>query len=74
MTQRQIVEAQKLLRKLESTPVKVFGESGLTYWQVTYDNDTYNALLGIISDIAKTPLNTPTQFDVVENYHRDRVI
>lgn len=73
MTQKQIVDAQRLLRKLESTPVKFYGESGIQYWQVTYDNETYNALLGIISDIARTPLYTQTQFEVTENYHREKV-
>lgn len=73
MTQKQIVDAQKLLRKLESTPVKFYNESGIPYWQVTYDNDTYNALLGIISDIARTPLYTQTQFELGENYHREKV-
>ena len=73
MTQKQIVDAQRLLRKLESTPVKVSGVGGKVYWQVTYDNETYKSLLGILSDIAKTPIYTQTQFEMTENYHREKV-
>ena len=73
MTQKQIVDAQRLLRKLESTPVKFYGANGKQYWQVTYDNDTYSALLSVISDVAKTPMLTQNSFDVVENYHREKM-
>ena len=56
MTNRQIVEAQKLLRKLEGEPVKVYNEHGECFWQVTYSNDSYNSLINIVEGVAKTPI------------------
>ena len=56
MTNKQIIEAQKLLRKLEGEPVKVFNEQGITFWQVTYSNESYNSLMSIVESVAKTPI------------------
>jgi hypothetical protein len=60
MTNKQIVEAQKLLRRLDGTPVKVYNEQGEVYWQITYDNATYNSLVNIIEAVAKTPIREYT--------------
>ena len=85
MTNKQIVEAQRLLRKLEGEPVKVYNEQGITFWQVTYSNDTYNSLMNIVEAVAKTPIKeynsypqssyvsyTQTNLNLPE-YHREKV-
>ena len=56
MTNKQIVDAQKVLRRLEGTPVKIQNDSGQVFWQVTYDNETYNNLLNVVTAVASTPI------------------
>ena len=85
MTNKQIVEAQKLLRKLESTPVRVQNEQGMMFWQVTYDDSTYRMLLKILTDVASIPIKeydyTPRYVsntvqpstESVTTYHRDKI-
>ena len=62
MINKQIIEAQKLLRKLEGEPVKVYNEQGTTFWQVTYSNESYNSLLNIVEAVAKTPIKEYTAY------------
>lgn len=87
MTNKQIVDAQKVLRRLEGTPVKVQNDSGQVFWQVTYDNETYNNLLNVVTAVASTPIkesytttyvnpnNLPPEATVISamDYHRDRI-
>lgn len=86
MTNKQITDAQKLLRKLEGEPVKVFNEQGTVFWQVTYSNESYNSLMNIIESVAKTPIKEyasypqPTysnypQINTVPTaeYHREKI-
>lgn len=85
MTNKQIVEAQKLLRKLDGEPVKVYNEQGTTFWQVTYTNESYNSLLSIIESVANTPIKEynsypqPTYSNYAQlisdstEYHREKV-
>ena len=85
MTNKQIVEAQKLLRKLDGTPVKVYNEQGDVYWQVTYDNSTYSSLINIIETVSKLPIKEyatypqptyPSYAQPASNpieYHREKI-
>ena len=84
MTNKQIIEAQKLLRKLEGEPVKVYNEQGTTFWQVTYENDTYCSLINILESVANTPIKeyssypqptyTPySQHVFTPDYHREKI-
>ena len=85
MTNKQIVEAQKLLRKLDGETVKVFNEQGTTFWQVTYTNESYNSLLSIIESVANAPIKEynsypqPTYSNYAQSiadsteYHREKV-
>ena len=84
MTNKQIMDAQKVLRKLDSTPVKFYGKDGGLYWQVTYDNDTYNKLLNVVTAVANTPVKEPNivreqpivrdvMYESVVDYHRDKI-
>lgn len=82
MTNKQIMSAQKVLRKLEGTPVKFYREDGEAFWQVTYDNATYINLLDIVSSVANTPIkeqyvySQPVRdvaYESVVDYHRDKI-
>ena len=77
MTNKQIVSAQRVLRRLEGTPLKVFREDGQVCWQVTYDNETYNALLDIVATVANTSIqdnySKPTIYEPIMDYHRDKI-
>ena len=77
MTNKQIMDAQKILRRLESTPVRLCSDDGHTFWQVTYDNETYNDLLNVVSAVAKIPVKETFVRDVVYesvvDYHRDKI-
>lgn len=85
MTSKQIIEAQKLLRKLEGEPIKVYNEQGTTFWQVTYSNEAYNSLINIVEAVAKTPIKEytvypqPTYSNYVQTnsspveYHREKI-
>lgn len=85
MTNKQIVEAQKLLRKLDGTPVKVYNEQGNVFWQVTYDNDTYSSLINVLEAVAKLPIKEYTVYpqpayssytqpdSTPTEYHREKI-
>ena len=80
MTNKQILSAQKVLRRLEGTPVKFYGDSGKQYWQVTYDDITYRELLSVVTAVANIPvkeINTQpirdTAFESITDYHRDKI-
>ena len=78
MTNKQILNAQKVLRKLESTPVKVYRGDGTVCWQVTYDNETYRDLLNVVTTVANIPVKEPTfvrdtAYESVVDYHRDKI-
>ena len=82
MTNKQIIDAQKILRSLEGTPTKFYREDGEAFWQVTYDNDTYNALLNIIVAVSRIPIKETyiresyvrdTAYESVVDYHRDKI-
>lgn len=68
MTNKQILMAQKILRKLDGIPIRVTDDR--TTIQVTYDLDTYNMLLGTLSEVAAMPMAEPLDSS---GYHRDRV-
>ena len=76
------MDAQKILRRLDSTPVRVQNSSGQVFWQVTYDNNTYNDLLNVVTAVAKTPIREYSQpvqpiretvYESVIDYHRDKI-
>lgn len=83
------MDAQKVLRRLEGTPVRISNKEGQVFWQVTYDNDLYNDLLNVVIAVAKIPIkdiNTTTysgaytrdamgnlQPDPVVEYHREKI-
>lgn len=87
MTNKQIIDAQKILRKLEGTPTKFYREDGEAFWQVTYDNETYNNLLNVVTAVANTPIkesytatyvnqnNLPPEVPVISvmDYHREKI-
>ena len=74
MTNKQIIDAQRVLKRLEGTPVRVDREHGQTVWQVTYDDNTYNALLGVIDAVAHIPLKEYLPpYQPPADYHRDRI-
>lgn len=82
MTNKQIVEAQKLLRLFEKTPVKVYNNHGDVYWQVVYDNETYNSLMNVVESVAKMPIRDYYSNIIPEDesaytqpvaYHRDKI-
>lgn len=77
LTNKQIVDAQRVLKRFESTPVKFIREDGVSCWRVTYDDDTYNLMLGVISAVAEMPireLETPTEIaSSVVAYHREKI-
>ena len=84
MTNKQIVEAQKLLRILDGTPVKVYNEHGDVFWQVTYSNDAYSALVNVVETVARTPIkeysssisslySQTTNSVTTPDYHRDKI-
>lgn len=56
MTNKQIIDAQKVLSKWRGTPVKMLEEHGQVYWQITFDNDTYGKMLNIVATVAELPL------------------
>jgi len=80
---KHIISAQKLLRKLESEPVKVINEQGIVSWQVTYSNSSYVELLKIVEAVANTPMGDydnssytqpeVKQFISTTDYHRDKI-
>lgn len=81
MTNKQIMDAQKILRRLDSTAVRVSQKDGDVFWQVTYDNKTYNDLLNVVTAVARTPIKeyTPIQpvrdtvYESIIDYHRDKI-
>ncbi len=56
MTNKQIIDAQKVLSKWRGTPVKMLEEHGQVYWQITFDNDTYGKMLSVVSAVAEMPI------------------
>ena len=83
MTNKQIVDAQRILRRLEGTPVRFTNSNGQVFWQITYDDDTYRSLLNVVGSVASIPIkevHTNTQptvrdtaFESVTDYHRDKI-
>lgn len=80
MTNKQIIDAQKILRRLEGTPVKVCSDSGQVSWQVTYDDGTYRTLLNLLTTVATIPIKESketfvrnTAYESVVDYHRDKI-
>lgn len=80
MTNKQIMDAQKILRRLEGTPVNVYGDNGKVFWQVTYDDDTYRDLLNVVTAVARIPVKEvytqpirDTEFESITDYHRDKI-
>ena len=77
MTNKQIMDAQKILLRLEGTPVKLYREDGQAFFQVTFDSTTYNDLLNIVVAVSKTPRREnfvrDTAFESVVDYHRDKI-
>ena len=73
MTNKQIFAAQKVLTKLQGTPVRLFNETGQAFWQVTYDNETYNMLLEVVTAVAETPIRTISTFPDEQEYRRERI-
>lgn len=68
ITNKHIMSAQQVLRKLEGTPIIVRPDNTI---QVTYDHDTYRALFEVIVAVAETPVyDTPIS---VTPYHREKV-
>lgn len=64
MTGKHIFEAQKVLRLLDGTPIKVDGDR--KYVQVTYDMETYNSLLSVLFAVANLS-------EQREEYHRTKI-
>ena len=84
MTNKQILDAQKVLSKWRGTPVKMLEEHGQTYWQITFDNETYGLMLNVVTSVAETPIKeiyapTYTQtrsystFNPEADYRRDKI-
>lgn len=80
MTNKQIIDAQKILRKLEGTPTKFYREDGEPFWQVTYDDATYRDLLNVLVAVSHTPIKETvssfvrdTAYESVIDYHRDKI-
>lgn len=73
MEQKTIISAQKVLRSLDKTPVKVMRGDGEVCWQVTFDNSTYNSLLSIISEVANTQIHSAPTIESIVEYHREKV-
>lgn len=69
----QIVKAQKVLRKLDATPVKLLRGDGVVCIQVIYENDTYNDLLSVLNSVATEPLRCQVVQEPVDGYHRIKV-
>ena len=72
------MDAQKILRRLEGTPIKVINESGNIFWQVTYDDETYRNLLNVVGTVSRIPVKEPTfvrdtVYESVIDYHRDKI-
>lgn len=71
MTTKQILDAQKVLRLLDGTPIRMSGDRKTV--QVTYDMETYNALLGVLMAVSdEEPKNVPT-FSTPTDYHREKI-
>lgn len=64
MTDKHVLEAQRILRMLDGTPIRMDGDRKIV--QVTYDYGTYNALLSILFAVAN--LNERR-----EDYHRNKI-
>lgn len=73
MTNKQIFDAQKVLTKLQGTPVRLYNQSGQSFWQVTYDNETYNLLLGVVTAVAELPIRSISTFPDEQDYRRERI-
>lgn len=69
MTNKQILMAQQMVRKLDGIPIRI-SENRKTV-QVTYDMDTYNLLLGTLTAVAEMQITEPQG---LSGYHRDRVV
>lgn len=77
MLNKYIMSAQKVLRRLEGTPIIVKPDNSV---QVTYDYDTYSALFEVLVAVSKeTVKDTDTYSPIVkelpkpEDYHREKV-
>ena len=76
MLNKHIVSAQRVLRKLEGTPIIVKPDNSV---QVTYDYDTYSSLFEILVAVSKEyvaypePVNPVIQSVPVTEYHREKV-
>ena len=74
MLSRHIVNAQKVLRKLEGTPIIVKPDNSV---QVTYDSETYKMLLEVIvacsEERVEVEESRPLERPVMPSYHRERV-
>ena len=74
LTDKQIMKAQRVLRKLDATPVKLTRGDGVICFQVTYDNTTYNELLSVLNDVASEPLRCQAEPIIsIADYHREKV-
>lgn len=75
MTNNIIVKAQKVLRKLEGTPIVVQPDNSV---RVTYDYDTYSALFEVLVAVSKESIR---EIDLPEytypksitEYHREKI-
>lgn len=75
---KQIIEAQHLLRKLEGAPVRLSVENGDNYWQVTYDDSTYRSLVDLVVAVSQLPIKESpvirdTYYESISDYHRDKI-
>jgi hypothetical protein len=70
---KQIFDAQKVLSKLQGTPVRLFNETGQAFWQVTYDDETYKLLLNVVSAVANTPIRSTYEVIEPQDYHREKI-
>lgn len=80
MTNKQIIDAQKVLSKWRGTPVKMLEEDGRVFWQITFDNDTYGKMLSVVSSVAEMPIKEvyqttyrEPQFNPITDYRRDKI-
>ena len=76
MTHKTIMQAQKVLRKLEGTPIIVKPDNSV---QVTYEHETYSALFEVLVAVSKEQLGesetvAPSPYaQSITEYHREKV-
>lgn len=68
ITQKHIIDAQAVVRKIESTPIIVNPDNSI---RVTYDHATYNKLLGVLVAVADSSLDARATFPT--DYHREKI-